>query len=299
MRPAKTRRGRGVRRGGGLALRHAVPRVAADVRRARPGAREPAAGRRRWSRGSTRWPTAGRSRCSGRPTCSAGRRRSSSCTSSRAGTLVDRDAAVGVASAIWPHGRWRFDFTGRADHAGTTRMEDRADPMLTFAMTVLAANKQARLAGARATFGRVEVVPGTTNVIPSRVSGWLDARAPRRRDRARDLVDMVTRQARERAERDGTGLEVTAESVTAAVEFEAGLRDRLAGLLGGVPVLRDRRRTRRRRARCRRGADRDAVRPQPDRHLARARRARRHERLHGRRRRRWPTCWPSSPVGLP
>ena len=150
--------------------------------------------------------------------------------------LVDRDATVGVASAIWPHGRWRFDFTGRSDHAGTARMDDRADPMLTFAMTVLAANKQARLAGARATFGRAEIVPGTTNVIPARVRGWLDARAA---DDAsvQDLVDAVSRQARERAGRDGTAVEVTAESVTGAVAFDAGLRDRLATLLGGAPVL--------------------------------------------------------------
>ena len=26
--------------------------------------------------------------------------------------LVHRDAAVGVAEGIWPHGRYRFDFTG-------------------------------------------------------------------------------------------------------------------------------------------------------------------------------------------
>ena len=32
-----------------------------------------------------------------------------------------------MASEIWPHGRYRFDFTGAANHAGTTRMEDRAD----------------------------------------------------------------------------------------------------------------------------------------------------------------------------
>ena len=47
--------------------------------------------------------------------------------------LVHRGAAVGVAEGIWPHGRYRFDFTGRADHAGTTAMEDRHDPMLTYA----------------------------------------------------------------------------------------------------------------------------------------------------------------------
>ena len=79
--------------------------------------------------------------------------------------LVDRGAAVGVASEIWPHGRYRFDFTGAANHAGTTRMEDRQDPMLTYAMTALAANKQARLAGQRATFGRVD---GRARTAPTR-----------------------------------------------------------------------------------------------------------------------------------
>jgi N-carbamoyl-L-amino-acid hydrolase len=51
-------------------------------------------------------------------------------------------APVGVASSIWPHGRYRFTFGGEANHAGTTLMEDRHDPMLTYAMTALAANKQ-------------------------------------------------------------------------------------------------------------------------------------------------------------
>ncbi len=36
--------------------------------------------------------------------------------------LVDLGHAVGVASGIWPHGRWRLDLEGVADHAGTTRM---------------------------------------------------------------------------------------------------------------------------------------------------------------------------------
>jgi N-carbamoyl-L-amino-acid hydrolase len=92
--------------------------------------------------------------------------------------LADVDAPIGVATGIWPHGRWRFTFTGRADHAGATRMEDRADPMLTYAMTALSANKRARLSGARATFGRLEVEPNGTNAIPSAVRAWLDARAP-------------------------------------------------------------------------------------------------------------------------
>ncbi len=142
--------------------------------------------------------------------------------------LVDRGAAVGVASGIWPHGRYRFDFTGEANHAGTTRMEDRRDPMLSYAMTALAANKQARLGDARATFGRVAVEPNGTNAVPSRVTGWLDARAGS--DSAlEELVSAVTRQAQERAARDGTSLSVTAESVSGLVSFDASLTARIAG----------------------------------------------------------------------
>src|SRR5690606_8477863 len=42
--------------------------------------------------------------------------------------LADTGDAVGAARSIWPHGRWRLEFTGRADHAGTTRLADRRDP---------------------------------------------------------------------------------------------------------------------------------------------------------------------------
>jgi N-carbamoyl-L-amino-acid hydrolase len=155
--------------------------------------------------------------------------------------LVDEGAAVGVASAIWPHGRWRFEFLGRADHAGTTRMADRHDPMLTYAMTALAANKQARLADARATFGRVEVHPGGTNAIPSRIRAWLDARASDD-DTVAARVATIGRLAAERAERDGTRLEVEAESVSGPVAFDPDLRDRIAAAVAGpdgepVPVL--------------------------------------------------------------
>ena len=136
--------------------------------------------------------------------------------------LVDRDAPVGLATGIWPHGRYRFDFTGDANHAGTTRMEDRHDPMLTFAMTALAAGEQARAAQQRATFGRVDVAPNGTNAIPSRVTAWLDARCDTETELAR-LVEEIQRQGIERADRDGTRLEVTPESVSGAVSFDPGL----------------------------------------------------------------------------
>ena len=148
--------------------------------------------------------------------------------------LVDRDAPIGVASTIWPHGRYRFDFTGQANHAGTTRMEDRRDPMLTYAMTALAANKQARLAGARATFGRIAVQPGGTNAVPSQVTGWLDARASTVEE-LEEMLAEVGRLASERAARDGTGMHVTAESLSPEVRFDTSLARRVAALGGERP----------------------------------------------------------------
>ncbi|MFJ5680334.1 allantoate amidohydrolase [Streptomyces sp. NPDC093097] len=148
---------------------------------------------------------------------------------------------VGIASAIWPHGRWRFDFRGEANHAGTTRLTDRRDPMLSYAATVLAAREQARLAGALATFGKVSVEPNGVNAIPSLVRGWLDARAAGQ-DTLDTVITGIERAAAERAARDGVDLDVVRESFTPVVEFQHALRDALCAILGArgerpVPVL--------------------------------------------------------------
>ncbi len=148
---------------------------------------------------------------------------------------------VGVASAIWPHGRWRFDFRGEANHAGTTRLADRRDPMLSYAETVLAARREARLAGAVATFGKITVEPNGVNAIPSLVRGWLDSRAA---DQASldTVVTGIEKAAQEYADAHGVRLDVVRESFTPVVEFDHALRDELARILGQetdlkVPVL--------------------------------------------------------------
>lgn len=150
--------------------------------------------------------------------------------------LIDVGAPVGVATAIWPHGRYRFTFAGEANHAGTTRLVDRHDPMLTFAETVLSARKRALLADARATFGKVQVEPGGTNAIPSVVRAWLDARAVDEPTLTGLVADIVGR-ATERAGRDGTSVTMVPESVSPIVTFDAELRDSVCETLGGVPLL--------------------------------------------------------------
>jgi N-carbamoyl-L-amino-acid hydrolase len=149
--------------------------------------------------------------------------------------------SVGIASSIWPHGRWRFDFRGEANHAGTTRLVDRRDPMLSYAETVLAARREAQLVGAVATFGKISVEPNGVNAIPSLVRGWLDSRAA---DQASldTVVSGIEQAAREYADAHGVELDVVRESFTPVVEFDHALRDELARILGTdtdlkVPVL--------------------------------------------------------------
>ncbi|MFL6055037.1 MAG: allantoate amidohydrolase [Actinoallomurus sp.] len=143
---------------------------------------------------------------------------------------------VGVASAIWPHGRWRFDFTGQGNHAGTTLLKDRRDPMLPFAHTVLAARDAAARHDAVATMGKVRITPNGVNAIPSSVQAWLDTRAPD--DAAvRATVADIRAAAEKAAGEHGVAVALAEESYTEVVDFHIELRDRLVRTLGGAPVL--------------------------------------------------------------
>jgi N-carbamoyl-L-amino-acid hydrolase len=130
---------------------------------------------------------------------------------------------VGLATEIWPHGRWCFDLTGQANHAGTTRLEDRDDPMLAFAAMVLATRRHAEELGLLATFGKLQVSPNAVNAVPGLVRVWLDARAP-----SEDLLHQLL---------DRLGGQPQQESWTAAVRFDAELADRLSQCLSAVPRL--------------------------------------------------------------
>ena len=89
----------------------------------------------------------------------------------------DEAAPVAVGAAIWPHGRWRVDLAGEANHAGTTPLAHRHDPMLDLARLITDVRAAAEQAGALATLAKVQVEPNGVNAIPSRVRAWIDARA--------------------------------------------------------------------------------------------------------------------------
>jgi N-carbamoyl-L-amino-acid hydrolase len=141
--------------------------------------------------------------------------------------LVDLDRNVGVGSSIWPHGRWRLDLPGEANHAGTTRLADRHDPMLTLATTIAAARRAAEAHDCVATVGKVVIEPNGVNAIASHVIAWLDARGP---------VEAAVR-----AVVDDVGMAANAtpseESFTGETRFDPDLAGRIASMLDDAPMF--------------------------------------------------------------
>jgi N-carbamoyl-L-amino-acid hydrolase len=149
---------------------------------------------------------------------------------------ADPAAAIGIGTGIVAHGRWRLTVTGQGNHAGTTALPDRHDPMTVAAAAVLAARTAAAVSpGAVATVGRLVPNPGGTNVIASSVQLWLDARHGTAADTAA-LVDRIVARVRQQAQREGCSVAVHRESSSPEVSFDAALRLELAALLD-VPEI--------------------------------------------------------------
>jgi N-carbamoyl-L-amino-acid hydrolase len=137
--------------------------------------------------------------------------------------LAGAGAAVGLAEGIWPHGRWRVDLAGVPNHAGTTALADRVDPVLAMAQGVVAVRHWAEELGILATVGRVRVRPGSVNAIAANASLWIDARGADA-ERVRALVERVEQEL---------GVTAAAESWTDATRFDTAL----AEVAGKLPRL--------------------------------------------------------------
>ncbi len=193
-------------------------------------------------------------------------------------SLVERDLAVGIATVLTPRQRWKVEFFGAANHAGTTMMPGRRDALVAAAPFVLEVDRVARAhPGAVGTVGKVEVVPGSTNSIPGHVTVSLDVRAPELAT-VEEMVDTL---------RDRFG---EAHVLARGAQRRRDVRSRPArDALRGGAAARDRRRRPalvcgprfgHPRAACACG---DGVRPQPDRREPHAGGVRRAGGLRGRR----------------
>jgi allantoate deiminase len=90
--------------------------------------------------------------------------------------LASLDEPLGVVTAIAGQARGLRRFEGRADHAGTTPMDKRADALVEAAAFVLHVRACAR-EGTVATVGAIECEPNATNVVPAEVTVSVDARS--------------------------------------------------------------------------------------------------------------------------
>ena len=152
--------------------------------------------------------------------------------------LADLGRPVAVGSSIWPHGRWRFTLEGEANHAGTTRLADRRDPMLDLATAITRARDLAGEYGVLATCGKILVEPNGVNAIPSRVTGWLDARgADPAAVRAMVAEFDVGLASGSLAGPLLVRTWLTEESWTDPTSFDSYLVSRMAALLDSAPVL--------------------------------------------------------------
>jgi allantoate deiminase len=90
--------------------------------------------------------------------------------------LASLGEPLGVVTAIAGQARGLKVFEGRADHAGTTPMDARADALVEAAKFILHVRECAR-EGTVATVGAIEAEPNATNVVPERVTVSVDARS--------------------------------------------------------------------------------------------------------------------------
>jgi len=157
--------------------------------------------------------------------------------------LVDLGRPLAVASVIRPHGRWRIDLAGEANHAGTTALADRRDPMLDLAAGILAARAAATEHKCVATVGKVRVEPNGVNAIPSQVTAWLDARGPGETE-VRAVVEAVALAVGQAAGSQSggqsgsrAGSRAVEQSWTPETVFDVSLAQRLCALLDEAPLL--------------------------------------------------------------
>lgn len=138
---------------------------------------------------------------------------------------------LGVASEIWPHGRWRLDFRGVANHAGTTPLADRTDPVLAMARAITEVRAAAERLGVLGTVGKLAVVPGAVNAIASTASCWVDARGADPAQVRALIAEVEAALSIASAEESWTAVTPFDRSLTAAVAASA------APLAGEPPVL--------------------------------------------------------------
>jgi beta-ureidopropionase / N-carbamoyl-L-amino-acid hydrolase len=87
---------------------------------------------------------------------------------------------IGIVSAIVGYGSYHMSFIGRADHAGSTTMEDRLDAGQGAGAFILAVRElvMQEFPSCVANVGKVKFSPGASNIVPACADLFLEFRSP-------------------------------------------------------------------------------------------------------------------------
>jgi beta-ureidopropionase / N-carbamoyl-L-amino-acid hydrolase len=115
---------------------------------------------------------------------------------------------IGIVSAIVGIRSHRISFIGRADHAGSTLMTDRADASLGASAFTLAAREivMEDFPNCVVNVGKMDFMPGAFNIVPARVDLALEFRSPDEEQFER-LDSALIASAKEQSKRFGLELE--------------------------------------------------------------------------------------------
>ena len=124
--------------------------------------------------------------------------------------LERRGINIGIVSAIVGYGSYRMAYIGRADHAGSSAMEDRLDAGQSVAAFILEARQTVMrdFPNCVANVGKIEFSPGASNIVPARADFLLEFRSPDAQQLA-ELDAALIKLAHAKTEQ--FGLQLTAE----------------------------------------------------------------------------------------
>ncbi len=116
---------------------------------------------------------------------------------------------IGIVSAIVGIRSYRLTFIGRADHAGSTTMDDRLDASLGASAFTLAAREIVTrdFPNCVANVGKMDFAPGAFNIVPARVDVSLEFRSPDEEE-FKHLDSVLIASAKAEAQRFGLELKV-------------------------------------------------------------------------------------------
>ena len=137
--------------------------------------------------------------------------------------LDELNLPLGIVEGIAGQTQARVFFRGRANHAGTTPMHLRHDPVAAAAEWILAVEHEARATpGLVATVGKLEALPGASNVIAGEARASLDVRHA---DDAQRIaaVDRILFAARDIAQSRGLAFECSSRQEQGSVACDPAL----------------------------------------------------------------------------